>query len=567
VLNISADRPSTRMMNVLRRVLNYTLDRWSIFNLLVAGVVSIPPVVVLGYIFVPAGEVWSHLVDTVLREYVLNTLKLMAGVGTGSLIIGVVTAWLCTMYRFPGQRMFEWLLILPMAMPAYIIAYTYTGMFEFAGPVQTYLRESFGWGRGDYWFQEIRSMGGAIVVMSLVLYPYVYLLSRSAFLGQSVCMLEVSRTMGYGRWQGFVSIALPLARPAIVTGLSLVMMETISDYGTVEYFGIPVFTTGIFRTWFGLGDLPSSAQLASLLLIFVFVLVAIERFSRGRARYHHTSTRYRAIPTHHLKGVKAVLGFTVCLIPLSLGFLLPGIQLGVWAVQTAQRMLNEEFIRLVVNTLIVAGSASILTLIIATLMAYGLRVRNLPMLRLAARVATIGYAIPGTVIAVGVFVPFTRLDRTINSRMEATFNISTGLILSGTIFILLFAYLVRFLTISFNTVDAGFARITPSMSDAAQTLGLRAGSRLIRIEVPVIKGSLLTALVLVFIDVMKELPATLILRPFNFNTLAVRAFELASDERLADSAGAALAIVTAGIIPVILLSRAITSSRPGHSGR
>jgi len=275
---------------------------WQTGVIITAAVMSLPVLTVCASVFYPANEVWRHLADTVLGEYVGNSLILVLGVGAGTLFGGVSTAWFCSMCQFPGRRYFEWLLLLPMAIPAYIIAYTYTGMLDFAGPVQTALRQAFGWSYGDYWFPEIRSLGGAIVMLSLVLYPYVYLLARAAFLEQSVCVLEVSRTLGKTPWQGFFSVALPLARPAVITGLSLALMETLADYGTVKYFGISTFTTGIFRTWFGLGDGHAAAQLAALLMSFVFVLIVLERRSRRQARYHHTSGRYRSLPRYRLRG-------------------------------------------------------------------------------------------------------------------------------------------------------------------------------------------------------------------------------------------------------------------------
>ena len=553
------------MSNVVKKLHELRFNSWSFFTFLIAALVSIPVIVIFSYVFTPAGDVWRHLISTVLKGYIVNTLLLMIGVGAGSLVIGVGTAWLCTMYRFPGRRIFEWALLIPMAMPAYIIAYTYTGMLEFAGPLQTALRNFFGWGHLDYWFPDIRSLGGAIIIMSLVLYPYIYLLARAAFLEQSICVLEISRTMGRGQWRSFTDVGLPLARPAIIIGLSLVLMETISDYGTVEYFGLPVFTTGIFRTWFGLGDAAAAAQLAAVMMIFVLILIVLERWSRGKARYYHTSTRYRPLPGYRLRGIRAGIASTACLTPVLLGFLLPVSQLLLWSIQTAGEMIDISFLFLALNSFSVAAIAAILAVVIAIIMAYGLRLRRSPAMTFLVRIASLGYAVPGTVIALGVMLPFAWLDKSIDAYMRSFFGISTGLILSGTIFILLFAYMVRFIAVSFNTVEAGFAKVTPSISSAARTLGLSPGKALIRVDARIMKGSLLTAIVLVFVDVMKELPATLILRPFYFNTLAVRAFELASDERLADSASAALAIVLVGILPVLLLSIAIARSRPGYS--
>ena len=537
---------------------------WRTGVVLTALVLALPVLTVFGFVFQPAGEVWRHLADTVLKDYVLNTLVLLLGVGLGTLFGGVASAWLCSMCQFPGRRVFEWALLLPMAMPAYIIAYTYTGMLDFAGPVQTGLRELFGWSYGDYWFPEIRSLGGAILMLSLVLYPYVYLLARAAFLEQSICVLEVGRTLGAGAWTGFFRIALPLARPAVIAGLSLALMEALADYGTVQYFGVATFTTGIFRTWFGLGDAAAAAQLAALMMSFVFILIVLERWSRRQARYHHTSGRYRHLPRYPLRGWRAAAAFGLCLLPLLFGFLLPAGQLLGWAAQTAERTLDAEFLRLVWHSLALAAAAAVLAVLLGLFMAYGKRLRGSLGVAAAVRVAGMGYAVPGTVIAVGVLIPFAWIDNRIDAWMRASFDISTGLLLSGTLAALLFAYTVRFLAVSLQTVEAGLGKIRPSMDDAARSLGLPPNQVLARVHMPIMRGSLLTALLLVFVDVLKELPATLILRPFNFNTLAVRAFELASDERLAESATAALTIVLVGIIPVILLSRSITRSRPGH---
>jgi iron(III) transport system permease protein len=539
------------------------LNRWGIFALAIAALVAVPVVVVFSFVFTPANDVWRHLADTVLPRYIANTLWLMLGVGVASLTTGVTTAWLVTMTRFPGRRVFEWALLLPMAVPAYAIAYTYAGMFEFAGPLQTMLRETFDWGRGDYWFPDIRSLGGAFMVLGLVLYPYVYLLARAAFLEQSVCVLEISRTLGRGPWGTFFKVALPLARPAIVTGLALVLMETVSDFGTVQYFAVDTFTTGIFRTWFGLGDPGAAAQLAAILMLFVFVLLFLERRSRGKARFHHTTSRYRVLPRYRLGRVTSKLALLACITPLFFGFLLPGGQLLVWSIETSGEMIDAAFFELIWNTVLLAGAAAVIAVIIAVVLAYGLRIGGSRLTLIATRIASIGYAVPGTVIAVGVMLPFAWLDNTIDAWARETLGVSTGLILSGTIFALLFAYLVRFLAISFNTVEASLGKVTPNMDRAARTLGARPLGALLRVHAPMMWSSLLTAGLLVFVDVMKELPATLIMRPFNFNTLAVRTFELASDERLADAASAALAIVVAGIVPVILLSLAIARARPG----
>lgn len=526
-----------------------------------ALVLALPVLVVVGFLFVPSGDEWRHLAETVLADYVTNSLLLMAGVALGTLIGGVGTAWLTSMCRFPGRGVFEWALLLPMAMPAYIIAYTYTGLLDFAGPVQTALRAATGWGFGDYGFPQVRSLPGAAVMLGLVLYPYVYLLARAAFLGQSLCVLDVSRTLGNGPWRTFFTVALPLARPAIVAGLSLALMETLADYGTVQYFGVATFTTGIFRTWFGLGSAAAAAQLSAVLLGFVLILILVERFSRRRARYHHTSQREQAIQRHRLGGWRAAAAFGFCLVPVLFGFLIPAGQLAWWSATIASTAYDATFFTLVLHTLTLAAGTALLALALALLLGYGRRLHPSRGVRAAVRVAGLGYAVPGTVIAIGVLIPFAWLDHGIDAWMRATLGLSTGLLLSGTLVALVFAYLVRFLAVALQTVEAGLGKIRPSMDEAGRSLGYRPGEILRRVHVPMLRGSLLTALLLVFVDVLKELPATLVLRPFNFNTLAVRAYELAADERLADSGPAALTIVLAGLLPVILLSRSITRSR------
>ncbi len=528
---------------------------------LLASLLCVPVLVVAASAFYPAGEVWRHLVDTVLAEYVSNSLILMLGVGAGTLLVGVSTAWLTVNFRFPGARVLEWGLLLPLAFPAYIIAYTYTGMLDYAGPVQTALRDTFGWSRNDYWFPEVRSLGGAVAMLTLVLYPYVYLLARSAFLEQSSVATDVARTLGCGPVASFFRVTLPAARPALIAGLSLAMMETLADFGTVQFFGVPVFTNGIYRTWFGLGDAAAAAQLAAVLLGFVFTLVMLEQWSRRGARYTMLGSRSRPIEVRRLRGAAAVGACAACALPLALGFLLPAGQLTAWALGPAGEAIDAKFLHLVWNSVSLSGGAAALALVLALLFAYTRRLHPVLLVRAATRVVTLGYAVPGTVVAVGVMLPFAWLDNTVDGLMRSAFGVSTGLLLSGTLAAVMFAYVVRFLSVSLQTVDAGLARVTRNMDEAGRSLGYRAGEVVWRVHVPMLRGSLLTAVLLVFVDVMKELPATLILRPFDFNTLAVRAYELAGDERLEDASTAAIAIVAAGLVPVLLLSVSIARTR------
>ena len=541
-------------------------NRWSLPIVFIALLMALPVIVIGSFVLQSTNDNWQHLVDTLLNEYILNSLILMLGVSVGVLSMGVITAWLTSMCDFPARRLFSWALLLPLAIPAYIIAYTYTGLFDFAGPIQTQLRDWFGWGYKDYWFPEIRSMGGAMLMLSLVLYPYVYMMARAAFLEQSLCVLEVSRTLGNSVLSSFFRVALPLARPAIITGLSLALMETLADFGTVQYFGVNTFTTGIFRTWFGMGDGNTAAQLSALLLFFVFALIMLERWSRRRAKFHHTSNKYTAIKRFKLTNKQATLAFIACFLPVFFGFLLPAGQLLVWTITTAEESIDRAFFVLVGNSLFLAALTALIAVVIALFLGYGKRLIKSPIVDASVRISSLGYAVPGTIIAVGVLIPFAWVDNSIDHWMRKTFDISTGLLLSGTLFALVFAYTVRFLSVSVQAIDAGLGKIKHSMDDAGRSLGLTPFNVLRQIHFPLMKGTVLTALLLVFVDVLKELPATLILRPFNFNTLAVRAYEMAADERLVDAGAPALMIVLVGIIPIILLSRSISHARAGKTG-
>lgn len=530
---------------------------WRVGLFLTAAIISIPVLVIIASLGQPFSEVWRHLLDTVLSDYITNSVLLMLGVGSGTLLLGVSTAWLTAMCDFPGRRLFNWALLLPMAMPAYIIAYTYTGLLDFSGPLQSALRETFDWGYGEYYFPQIRSLGGAICMLSLVLYPYVYLLVRVAFTEQSTAVLEASRNLGKSPWQTLFLVALPMARPAIAAGVSLALMETLADYGTVDYFGVSAFTTGIFRTWYGLGELQTAAQLAAFLLLFVFTLFVLERWSRKRMRYHHTSAQkqHSRIVLH---GWRARACFLIPTTVITLGFVLPAGQLLLWAGANWRKNINSEFFALVGNSFMLAAIAAMCCLAVALFLGYGKRLYPGKMETTSVRIAGMGYAVPGTVIAVGVLIPFAWLDNQIDSFLRATFDVSSGLLLSGTLIALVFAYVVRFLSVSLQTVESGLEKIKPSIDESARSLGSTPLQVLQRIHIPIMRSSLLTALLLVFVDVLKELPTTLILRPFNFNTLAVRTYELASDERLADAATPALAIVLIGLLPVILITRSMS---------
>lgn len=524
---------------------------------------SVPVVTVLYSITLPASDIWTHLRSTVLADYALNSFLLAAGVIIGTSLIGITTAWLCSACSFPGRKLFSWALLLPLAFPPYIIAYTYTGMLDFAGPVQTLMRNIFGWGYGDYWFPEIRSLTGAIIMISLVLYPYVYLLLRTAFSEQSANLREASHMFGVGAYKTFFAVILPLSRPALVAGLTLVVMETLADYGTVHYFGVPTFTTGILRTWFGLGDRIAATQLASLLLLCVFAVILAERYSRKAARYQ-TPAKAQQNWRHPLSGAKAVAAIVLCSLPVFLGFLIPAIQLGAWAFRTAHEIIDASFLALIFNTVQLTVIVTLIIITAATVLAYGKRVGTHFAVPYTVNVSAMGYAVPGVIIAVGVLLPFAWLDNALDAWLQHNFAISSGLILTGTLASLAFAHVVRFMAIGLNSVDASLAKIHRSIDDAAQLLGRKTFERFFSIHFPMIRGGILTAALLVFVEVTKELPATLVLRPFEFNTLAVRTYELASDERLADASCSALLIVAISVFPILILNRKIVQSGVTH---
>ena len=534
------------------------LSALALAALVIAVLTAAPIVSVWANLFAGGtGDTWSHLVATVLPEYVLNTLWLCLGVGCGVIVVGVSTAWLVTMHDFPGRRVFAWTLVLPLAVPAYVMAYTYTDLLQFVGPVQSGLRESFGWQREDYWFPDVRTLGGAIAMFIFVLYPYVYLLARTAFLERASGMLEVGRSLGLGAWGSFFRISLPLARPAIAAGATLALMETLADYGTVAYFSVQTFTTGIYRAWFSLGDRAAAAQLSAALLGFVVLVLLLERTSRGRARFHNTTGRNRPHPGRRLSGLAAAGALFACAVPLLLGFLLPAGLLLNMALSEGDAQFGARFAQLAGNSFTLAALTALLAVGFALLLAYAARLSRSRWRGMMNRIVGLGYAVPGSVIAVGVLIPVTRLDNWLAGWIASWSGANPGLLLTGGIAALVYAYLARFLAIALQAVEASLGKITSSMDDASRSLGLGQGATLIRVHLPLLRGSLLTAGLLVFVDVMKELPATLVMRPFNFDTLATQAYTLASDERLAEASTAALTIVAVGVLPLIAVSRQI----------
>ncbi len=499
----------------------------------------------------------QHLAETVLGRYTATTLVLVLLVAMGSFAIGVGAAWFVTMTRFPGVRVLEVLLVLPLAFPAYVLAYAYTHVLDHPGIVQTVLRDLTGWGPRDYWFPEIRSTGGAAAMLTLVLYPYVYLMARASFLTQSGATFLAARALGKSAWGAFFRVSLPLARPAIAAGVLLAVMETIADFGTVAYFGVQTFATGIYTAWFSMADRAAAAQLALCLLGFALMLAVLERSQRGRARYHDGSRPSQAMAPLELRGGTRWIAFTLCVLPVLFGALLPAVTLAVMALESEQSLLSRRYIGFMQNSLTLASIAACLTVAAAIGVGFLQRLAPGRTSHAMGYAARLGYAVPGGVIAVGLLVPFAAFDNALDAFMRARFDYSTGLLITGSIWLLVAAYMVRFLAAALGAYEGGQARVHGNMDAAARSLGQGPFGTLRRVHLPILTPSLLTALLIVFVDVMKELPATLIMRPFNYDTLAVQAYRLASDERLEGAAMPSLVIVAIGLLPVILICRQV----------
>lgn len=536
--------------------------RWFVSAMLVALLVVLPVASVFYLALFPRENIWAHLASTVLPTYIETTLILMFGVGSLSILTGVSSAWLVTMCQFPGRRFFEWALLLPFAIPAYVIAYLYTNCLEYAGPVQSLLRALFGWqSYQDYWFPDIRTTTGAIIMLTLVLYPYVYMLARASFLEHSANIHAASRTLGCTPWQSFYRVSLPMARPAIAVGVALVLMETINDFGTVDYFAVKSLSAGIYDTWLNMNNLGGAAQIASMMLIFVVVLISLERIGRAGQKQFSTSDRFRSMEHFRLQGWRAWGATLVCALPFVTGFAIPFSLLCVYSLENLDTGRETDFWAIAGNSLLLSSSAALLAVTIGLLLAYSKRLSPGPALSACVRAANLGYALPGAVLAIGVIIPFAAFDNQLDAFLYERFGYSTGLLLSGTVFAIIFAYVVRFLAVAQGAIESSLNKVTPSMDMAARSLGRNSWQTLRQVHMPLIRGGLFTGALIVFVDCMKELPATLILRPFNFDTLATWLYQYASDEMIEQSAPGALLIVLVGLIPVILLSRSITASR------
>jgi iron(III) transport system permease protein len=532
------------------------IGKLGLLALLLAALVSLPLLGLLGALAEPGtGAVLGHLLSSVLPRYALNSAVLALGVALGVGVVGVACGWLVAACEFPGRRLFEWALVLPLAMPAYVVAYAYADFLQFSGPVQTWLREATGLRAREYWFPDVRSLPGAVVLFVSVLFPYVYLPVRAAFLERSPNLLDAARLLGLRPFAAFLRVALPLARPALAAGVALALMEVLADFGVASYFALETFSVGIYKAWFGFGERVAAAQLSLALLALVLLAGWLERFSRRRARFG-TGARSAPAPLRLRRG-RALAALAVCALPVLIGFVLPAAVLLQLAWREAVEVDAARYFALLWNSFTVAGLAALVSVGAALLLAYAARLHPAPAVRAAVAVAGSGYAVPGAVMAVAILVPLAALDNTVSSWAEEWFGARTGLLLTGSIAALVYACAVRFLALALSNVDAGLSRITPAMDSAARSLGCGPGALLARVHAPLLARSLLVAGLLVFVDTLKELPATLVLRPFNFDTLATQAHNLAKDERLAAAALPSLTLVVAGLLPVLIVSRSM----------
>lgn len=539
---------------------------WGVFAVVLAILILLPVATVAVLAISTRDNIWPHLLHTVLPASLRDTVLVLAGVGALVLAVGTGAAWLTTMYRFPGRGLLDRLLVLPLAVPTYIAAYCYVELLDYSGPIQSALRAAFGWRSArDYWFPEIRSVWGAILILSMVLYPYVYLAARATFVQQSVCMLEVARTLGRTALGTFWAVALPLARPALAGGVALVLMECLNDLGAVQYLGVQTLSASIYTTWQQRGSLGGAAQISMVALLFVMCVLLAERFARGHAQYHNTTGRFRSIPFAELEGWRAPAAALLCALPVLLGFVAPMLVLVAQGLTHVSDALAADFWKAALNSVLVAASAALVTVVLGLTLAYARRLAPTRLVRPLVRVAGLGYALPGTVLALGLLISLAAFDNRVDAMMRSAFGISTGLMLSGSITVIVLAYTVRFLAVSLSAFEAGFERLSPNLDAAARTLGETGLSALWRVHLPLLLPTLGSAALIVFVDGMKELAATLLLRPFNFETLATHVYSFAALEQFEKSALGALTIVLIGLLPVLLLHEAVAGGRSGSS--
>ncbi|WP_338726553.1 iron ABC transporter permease [Shewanella baltica] len=531
---------------------------WSLAGYAVATILVLPLVALILQALQPDEAVFGHLMATVLPTYIINSLLLIFWVSLGALLLALPCAWLMARCEFVGRRYLQWALLLPLAMPGYIVAYVYTDLLDYAGPVQRSLRSIFGWSSPqDYFFPDIRTLGGAACMLSLVLFPYIYLLARTAFMEQSLSLAHASRIMGCSPWQSFWRLSLPMARPALAVGVALVAMETAADFATVNYFAVPTLTTAVYDTWLGYGNLTAAAKLSAIILLVVFSLIGFERFARRKQQLFQKQSRIQASDLYRLSTAQTAVALSFCATLLLLAFLLPfGILLS-YAIGYFEQSWDESFWQLSLNSLSLALITSFICCLIALLLMFVRRISPRASDALPSRLASTGYALPGTVLAIGVLVPLTMLDFAINDLADLLGLKGPGLILTGSVVALIFTFCVRFVAIAIGSVESSYKRISPSLDMVSLTMGQGPRQLLQRVHLPLLGKGLFAGALLVFIESMKELPAALLLRPIGFENLATYVFQFVSDEKLEHGALAAIVIVLVGLVPLIYLNRSL----------
>lgn len=524
---------------------------WSILSFIAVALVIIPNINIFINLFDPANQNWTHIKEYLLKDYIVNSLILVSFTGVFTVFIGTSLSWITSMYDFPMRKFFKWGLILPLAIPPYIAAYTYNGLLNYTGVIQSFLRNNFEITLDQKYF-DLMNIEGAIFIFTLFLFPYVYIITRSFLENQSSALIENARVLGRKPLGIFFSVVIPISRGAIIGGVSLVILEVLNDYGVVQYYGVPAFSTAIFKTWFSMGDIDSAVRLSAILMAFVLIIIGLEKLLRGRKKYSFTTSKVRPISRIKLKGIHSFLAFSYCFIIFSLSFLVPTLQLLHWTTLTYKKIFNIKFLEFIISSLFVALIASIIIIVIAIIIANYNRISDNLLSKLYSKIVVIGYSIPGAVIAVGVIIMFIGLDRSLYD-MYKLFDPNTGkLVLSTSIVMLIFAYVIRFLAIGYNSVEAGFDKVGIRFFEASRMLGNGITETFFKVDFKMIKPAIISGLLLVFVDILKELPLTLILRPFNFNTLATKSFEYANDEMIHEAAISSVIIILISVISIFV---------------
>lgn len=531
------------------RDIKSSINIWAVLSFIFIALVILPNINIVINLFNPANENWTHIKEYLLKDYINNSFILVLFTGLFTVFIGTSLSWLISAYDFPMRRFFKWSLVLPLAIPPYIAAYTYNGLLNYTGVIQSFLRNNLNIHVNQKYF-SIMNMKGTVFIFTLVLFPYVYIITKSFLEKQSASLIENARVLGRNSLEIFLHVVLPISRGAIIGGVSLVILEVLNDYGVVKYFGVTTFSTAIFKTWFSMGDINSAVRLSSILMSFVFLILILEKILRGRKKYSYTTSKIRPISRIKLTGIKGIMAFIYTFIIFSLSFLIPTLQLVHWSLLTYKKILNSKFIGFIMSSISVALIASSLIIVIALIIANYNRIHESFLSKIYSKITVLGYSIPGAVIAIGVIVLFVKLDNRLYFIYKMINQNSGKLVLSTSIVMLIFAYIIRFLAIGYNSIESGFEKVGKKFYEASTMLGNNITQTFFKVDLKMIKPAIISAFLLVFVDILKELPLTLILRPFNFNTLATKSFEYANDEMIHEASIASIIIIIISAVSI-----------------